>query len=172
MKNLKPFRTVYFIEVLFDMPWKSILILLGCAFIAAICDFVASIIFNEKIMFEYFNGIFKTLNTSSFLLWIFAITLIVYFFINILCSYKINQNQAIGRKTKMLLKFSGSTGFLLIEVFYLIGTFCIATIFLALIILDLRSVVAFLMFSFIFLGIAIGTHWIYLSAQLNRNYMQ
>ncbi|MBS7332876.1 MAG: hypothetical protein KIG88_04685, partial [Weeksellaceae bacterium] len=73
------------------------------------------------------------------------------------------KGRKISRENNILIKIFEYTGFFIIEIFYLIGTFCSALIGIAILLLDFSSLISFLVYSFVFLGLAIGLHWIYLS---------
>ena len=164
MQKFEPFRQIHFIEILFDVPWKPIISLVVLTYIAALWDAIYSFWFKKDNTFDNVNGVFSTLlNTNSFLLWIFFIAFLSYFFLSIFYNFRIHKGKKISGRSNILVKTFDYRGFFIIEIFYLIGAFCSALTLLALIILDFPSLLSFSVFSFIFLGIAIGIHWIFLS---------
>lgn len=169
MKNFDPFKSIHFIEILFSMPWKPILSLIVLTYIAAMYDLISSIWTDESNDSSHLNDVFSTLlNTNNFLLWVFFIAYISYILLSFICSYRMYKNKPISSKFSILVKIFGYTGFFIVEIFYLIGFFCLALLSLALIFFDFQSLISFFMFSFIFVGIAIGSHWMYLSAKVNK----
>ncbi|WP_436914116.1 hypothetical protein [Acinetobacter schindleri] len=169
MKKFEPFKGVHFIEILFEIPWKAMVALFMLTGIAAICDVIHSFFTDKTYEFDLLNNVFNTLlNTNSFLLWVFFIAFILHMITSITFNYKLYHGKKLSLKSNFLVKTFEYTGFFIIEVFYLIGTFCFATSLLALLILDFSSLLTFVLCFPIFLGVAVGAHYIYLSARISH----
>lgn len=169
MKKFHPFKSVHPIEVIFEMPWKSILSLIVLTYISVLYDLIISFVNNKSSELNHLNDIFSTLlNTNDFLLWIFFIAFLINQLLNILYHYNVYKEHIAGSGFKILVKIFGYTGFFIIEIFYLIGFFCFSLMLVALITLEFQFLVSFFIFSFVFLGIAILIHRLYLSTKVNN----
>lgn len=167
MKKFDPFSKIHFIEFLFDIPWKGVSALFVLTGIAAVCDLIYSFFTDKTYNFDLLNDVFSTLlNTNTFLLWVFLIAFVFHIVFSIIANYRIYHGKELGLKSKFLVKTFEYTGFFIIEVFYLIGTFCFATCLLALLIFDFRSLLTFIGFTTTFLIIGAGAHYIYLSVKV------
>lgn len=169
MNKFDPFSKIHFLEILFKTPWKDISALFTLTVIAALCDLIYSFFTDKTYDFDLLNDVFSTLvNTNSFLLWVFFIAFALHITFSIVANYKIHHGKEIGLKRKFLVNTFEYTGFFILEVFYLIGTFCFATCLLALLILDFSSLLTFTGFTVFFLIIAIFGHYIYLSVKVRH----